>query len=594
MIDNNADTPTAKERFIRFGGNDDDLGAALQNVQNISKQGAENASKDANVKFSGDPSGVEEGVNKVNEMVSNSTEAVNGGELGEYELTATTDGVVSGIETAQEAIAESISSTETTYKLRAVYENETNNGSESQNNKSNNAAGYKKGTGFAEGLPLFSAMGAVETLETMPYTELEWDKIFKPNDLFEVFHIPGGKKPFANPTNGKSLAELMGVDIKLVPDVPGGYNWLADQSGGIKDILLAPLKVFGALMGEPKDLPWDKKPTESKSIAEMLGLDPMEVLHGIIADVEDNALKLPIVPGKKFLEPPSTNKSIAEMTGSPILSFGKMLTSVFRSITSGEYQTSEKESEEDTRSEAERSYLTEARNTVEYYADQFGNMVEKAVTLDEHGNGQELYTTYDKDGNVLFQNSVQIKGELVVEPDEASAEKAAEEAQKIASVTLGANPIPFIPEEGYDGEYITTDENGNDIYTVSFEIQDRGVFDDIMYIDSLSGKPHVISIQTDVDGSQTISETVYTLDGIVESQNVITIDSDGNALSNLTTIEELQEFIDRTIRFSVNANTSDSQSRLNKLRNTLDEIKNKTVTVTTKVEGGSTGGASSR
>ena len=282
------------------------------------------------------------------------------------------------------------------------------------------------------------------------------------------------------------------------------------------------------------------------------------------------------------------------MTGSPILSFGKMLTSVFRSITSGEYQTSEKESEEDTRSEAERSYLTEARNTVEYYADQFGNMVEKAVTLDEHGNGQELYTTYDKDGNVLFQNSVQIKGELVVEPDEASAEKAAEEAQKIASVTLGANPIPFIPEEGYDGEYITTDENGNDIYTVSFEIQDRGVFDDIMYIDSLSGKPHVISIQTDVDGSQTISETVYTLDGIVESQNVITIDSDGNALSNLTTIEELQEFIDRTIRFSVNANTSDSQSRLNKLRNTLDEIKNKTVTVTTKVEGGSTGGASSR
>lgn len=289
------------------------------------------------------------------------------------------------------------------------------------------------------------------------------------------------------------------------------------------------------------------------------------------------------------MEPPSTNKSIAEMTGSPILSFGKMLTSVFRSITGGEYQTSEKESEDDNLSEAERSYLTEARKTVEYYTDQFGNMVEKAVTLDEHGNGQELYTTYDKDGNVLFQNSVQVKGELVVEPDESSAEKAAEEAQKIASVTLGANPIPFIPEEGYDGEYITTDENGNDIYTVSFEIQDRGVFDDIMYIDSMSGKPHVISIQTDVDGSQTISETVYTLDGIVESQNVITIDSDGNALSNLTTIEELQEFIDRTIRFSVNANTSDSQNRLRRLKDMIDGLKSKTITVTTETKTKTTG-----
>lgn len=105
MIDNKADAPTKKERFIRFGGNDDDLGAALQNVQNTSREGAENASKDANVKFSGDPSGVEEGVNKVNQMVAESTGAVNSGELGEYELNADTTGVEEGTDKASELVS---------------------------------------------------------------------------------------------------------------------------------------------------------------------------------------------------------------------------------------------------------------------------------------------------------------------------------------------------------------------------------------------------------------------------------------------------------------------------------------------------------
>ena len=70
----------------------------------------------------------------------------------------------------------------------------------------------------------------------------------------------------------------------------------------------------------------------------------------------------------------------------------------------------------------------------------------------------------------------------------------------------------------------------------------------------------------------------------------VTIDADGNAVTNLETIEELQEFIDRTIRFTVNANTSDSQNRLRRLKEMLDDIKSKTVTVTTKTESSGTGG----
>lgn len=151
--------------------------------------------------------------------------------------------------------------------------------------------------------------------------------------------------------------------------------------------------------------------------------------------------------------------------------------------------------------------------------------------------------------------------------------------------------MPFIPEEGYDGEYAGQWE-GNDVYTVSFEVENEGVFDDIMYIDKESGKPHVISIQTAGDGAQTITETVYTLDGLVESQNVITVDADGNAETNITNITELLDLIDKTFSLSVNANTSDAQSRLNRIRNTLDEIKSKTVTVTTKYEStGNSGGS---
>ena len=72
----------------------------------------------------------------------------------------------------------------------------------------------------------------------------------------------------------------------------------------------------------------------------------------------------------------------------------------------------------------------------------------------------------------------------------------------------------------------------------------------------------------------------------MESQHVITIDANGNAMTDLTSIEEVTELLERTVNLSVYVNTADSQSRLNKLKNTLAEIKSKTVTVTTRTVGG--------
>lgn len=65
-------------------------------------------------------------------------------------------------------------------------------------------------------------------------------------------------------------------------------------------------------------------------------------------------------------------------------------------------------SESDLLSEADRSYYTQRRNTVELYADENGNMVEKAVSLDEYGNGTEVYSTYDQNGNLLSRKEVEV------------------------------------------------------------------------------------------------------------------------------------------------------------------------------------------
>lgn len=71
---------------------------------------------------------------------------------------------------------------------------------------------------------------------------------------------------------------------------------------------------------------------------------------------------------------------------------------------------------------------------------------------------------------------------------------------------------------------------------------------------------------------------------MVSEVHTVTIDADGNAVTDLETIEDLQTFIDRTVKFSVDANISDSQSKLNRLKTTLEGIKNKTITVTTNTK----------
>lgn len=74
------------------------------------------------------------------------------------------------------------------------------------------------------------------------------------------------------------------------------------------------------------------------------------------------------------------------------------------------------------------------------------------------------------------------------------------------------------------------------------------------------------------------------VNGLVSEVHTVTIDADGNAVTDLETIEDLQTFIDRTVKFSVDANISDSQSKLNRLKTTLEGIKNKTITVTTNTK----------
>lgn len=79
------------------------------------------------------------------------------------------------------------------------------------------------------------------------------------------------------------------------------------------------------------------------------------------------------------------------------------------------------------------------------------------------------------------------------------------------------------------------------------------------------------------------------VDQISDEVHTVTIDADGNAVTDLQTIEELQELIDRTVRFTVNANTSDSQNRLRRLKDMIDGLKSKTITVTTETKTKTTG-----
>lgn len=146
--------------------------------------------------------------------------------------------------------------------------------------------------------------------------------------------------------------------------------------------------------------------------------------------------------------------------------------------------------------------------------------------------------------------------------------------------------MPFIPtdDEGEEGEYAGTTPFGEDMFRVEFEVENEGLFEQVWYLSNEDDSVHVMTIQTAGDGAQTLTEMVYDRDGLVKETNVITIDADGNAVTNLESIDDLEQVVDRMLNISVYANTSESQSRLNKLKSTLDGIKSKTVTVTAKTQ----------
>lgn len=68
----------------------------------------------------------------------------------------------------------------------------------------------------------------------------------------------------------------------------------------------------------------------------------------------------------------------------------------------------------------------------------------------------------------------------------------------------------------------------------------------------------------------------------MEKTNTITIDTDGNAETNLENIDEAADLLNRTVTLTVRAQTGNSVSQLTRVKDLLDSIKSKTVTVTTK------------
>ena len=104
-------------------------------------------------------------------------------------------------------------------------------------------------------------------------------------------------------------------------------------------------------------------------------------------------------------------------------------------------------------SEAERSFYENNMHTVEFFADELGNMVEKAVNIDDEGNGSTLYSAYDKEGNLVGQRTIEIQGNKIVSdtgmlyfdvaPDPESVEEAEEEvAGEWKPVTAGMTIEP--------------------------------------------------------------------------------------------------------------------------------------------------------
>jgi hypothetical protein len=187
------------------------------------------------------------------------------------------------------------------------------------------------------------------------------------------------------------------------------------------------------------------------------------------------------------------------------------------------------------------------------------------------------------------ERGVTVDAELKVTADESSAKSAAEEASSVVQANLGQNPaeLPVTGIKLSEDSFMT--EDGTMVYTAQFQVEDSdAVMDIITEIDKAAGTVHRVKIVTEGDGTQIIDEYFGDTQGNGKHAT-LTIDAEGNAYTELESIEELQEFIERTISFSVNANVSDSQSKLNRLKTTLEGIKNKTITVTTNTKSPSGG-----
>lgn len=174
------------------------------------------------------------------------------------------------------------------------------------------------------------------------------------------------------------------------------------------------------------------------------------------------------------------------------------------------------------------------------------------------------------------------------DPDATRIKKVA----NIAQVTLGEDLLPLMYAQAGSGfDYDYAGENDEEIYyRVNYELDDGGSMEEILAVSKLDGTTTTITIQTDGDGVQTITMSNETLEGMTYNTHTITIDADGNAVTDLETIDDLSEFLDRTVTLSVEADLSYTQSKLFRLKNTLDSIKNKTITITTNTKSPSGGG----
>lgn len=166
--------------------------------------------------------------------------------------------------------------------------------------------------------------------------------------------------------------------------------------------------------------------------------------------------------------------------------------------------------------------------------------------------------------------------------DARSAEEAAGEAADAAQITLSDNPVHLGFSLDDPGEEVGLSENYEHVFYVEYESEGGdGIIDEFSYVDEFTNDIHFVTIETTGNGVQTITHTISDLDGLVKSQYTVQVDMDGNIITDLENVADLQAFLERTVSFSVLCNSSDAAKRLDSLKAKLDKLKSKTITITT-------------